>query len=236
MESQHALRSLTGNEYNCNNMGDNGIAKGSVVSRSSHSPVSPTSSLPKRAVISSENNSVSHNSFIPNMHFNSSTALPLDSWLAAAAAAASTTQSTLLSSASLSSFLSHPSSLYPGYLLQSSQSASEASSLMPHSMCNSSIAQMISSPLNRVNSSSTTMSVSPSASPLNLSVNGSTNESKQIHSRPSLNTSSIRNVENENLCKDISIPNFDSRNSSIVALRLRAKEHVELINQSLTIV
>jgi hypothetical protein len=62
-----------------------------------------------------------------------------------------------------------------------------------------------------------------------------------MHSRASLTTNRICNETNkiksieENLCKEISVPHFDHRSSSIVALRLRAKEHVELINQSLTI-
>ena len=207
------------------------MVKGSTMPPSPHSPVSPPSSLPtmpKRSTMVSENNNLSQNSFLPNMHFNSSSGLPLDSWLAAAAAAASSSPTALLSSASLSNFLSHSSSIYPGYLLHSNQS--EAPSLMPHPIGNSPIPSipMLSNPLSRVNSSCTSVSVSPSASPLNLSVNGSTSDTKHLQNRASLNS-------NSKICKDISPLNFDPRNSSIVALRLRAKEHVELINQSLTI-
>lgn len=244
MESQHALRSLSSNEYHASTsggIGSNNTGNLSVVSRCSHSPVTPPSTLTKGSVVSSESNTLSHTTFIPNIHFNSPSSLHLDSWLAAAAA--STSPSALLSSGSLNSFLSHPSSLYPTYLLHSTQSGAETTPLLPHPICNSSIGNMsmISGSMTRVNSNSTSISLSPAASPLNLSVNGSTIDSKQMHSRASLTTNRICNETNkiksieDNLCKEITVPHFDHRSSSIVALRLRAKEHVELINQSLTI-
>ncbi|XP_054159845.1 retinal homeobox protein Rx3-like [Oppia nitens] len=226
LESQHALRSLSAADYHSPNTADNSTANASVLSRSSHSPISSPNSLTKRPTISSDSN-LSHNTFIPNMHFNTSS-LPLDSWLAAAA---SRSPSALLSTASLSSFLSHPSNLYPNYLIQSTQTPSD-SQLVTQSMCNSSIApiSMVSNPLMRTNTNPNSTSLSPSASPLNLSVN----DSKEIQSRSSLNTNNIniRGIED-----NLSIGgHFDQRNSSIASLRLRAKEHVELINQSLTII
>ncbi|XP_054159844.1 paired box protein Pax-6-like [Oppia nitens] len=183
-EGQQALRSL--NDYLSPNIGDNSTISASVLSHSSHSPISSPNNLPKKSIISSDS-SISHNPLLPNMHFKAFSSLPLDSWLAAAA---SRSPSALLSTATLSSFLSHPSNLYPNYLIQSTQTPSD-SQLISQSMCNPSIApiSMVSNPLMRPNTNLNSTSLSPSASPLNLS----SNDSKGTQSRSSLNTNNIRN-------------------------------------------
>lgn len=235
LENQHALRTLSNSDFPSSNLGNN-----SSISRSS--PVTPPSSggssISKRLPSVSGLPHVTLNHNLHHLH----PSLHLDTWLAATAASSS--QNSLINqSSSLTNFLSHPSGIYSNFF----PSSENISSLIPHhTLCNPSIGTLTAlQGYNNCHGSAPTLS--PSVSPLNLCVNGSTND-KPLTTRSSAltnsltNSKSIRNID-DNLCinsinnKDVSSQSFfDPRNSSIVSLRLRAKEHVELLNKSLAIV
>lgn len=219
LENQNALRNLNaGHDY----PSPNGL--GVSISRTSNSPLSSSTQLSANISNSALCSSAAAQ-FYQGHH------LTID-WLTAATGSQASAAA-LLNAASLPNslpgFMSHSSSVYPSYI---TSPGSGISPLIPHQNLSGASERLLSAGsligINRAAKAN-----SPAGSPLNLSVNGSgTDKGASI-----LAHSGIMKKNEDIFCgKESGSSLLDSRTSSIAALRLKAKEHVELIHKGLAIV
>ncbi|RWS13526.1 retinal homeobox protein Rx1-like protein [Dinothrombium tinctorium] len=199
------------------------------------SPHSPLQHLPSTTLAQSieASSSLYHASLASNYQHPKSHAYAVNTaWLPAVSRGSITPSTAIMNTVALPGFISHSSSVYPSYLLPPTSPGTGITPLLPQprsSNVNDVAEQGISG---AVHEAKTAVS-SPTGSPLNLSISGSISDEKSaINLMPKLMK---QRCENDSAPGTLSPALIDPRNTSIVSLRMKAKEHIDYIHKNVII-